>query len=706
MTLGIGKAGSSSAQQVQDIQRRTSEHELDQIKPVKPEVTPSREGSVSPRQLSIPGSFPATPPRTKFQMSAQLKSEATRLGKHKQQMSIDYLSDRMKAEGRLIADYQAHAELTGASEDAFVNFPDLAGKLGLETTLPDDVNKLSADLLKNLDNLAKADSPDHTNMHEMAGVLKTMLADQTKLFASHAAQYEEVRKLPDSKLSKDDRANILLSELSFSAYATKSICAVPDIVSAAHTKAIEVAKALRAEPGNEEEAEKWEVTAHQLQGVQEDILPDFKNAVDQAKLSLLVKEYQDTSSSYKNQGLAFLGQGLRQMGLSGLALGAARAFTLAGLESSPVGKLFGAGVTTAIAHEVGTHLLAPAILDVVGGATVPIDSAKVLPAVNKLVSENGVVRPRTKAELDAATEENDALRAEHGLSKNANKVGTGAGELKGWSMFALVQGARAGITSDMDLSRFREAGAITLGSMFAGFFMGGIHGADGLNAKMKDQTGRPLPAHTMKKPSTGPVGKRMEGIAKDGVKKLDPRDAGNVRTNLNKAAGLTTGMAIAEHAGKPILNAVAESSPAVKAGVTAVTAGMQSILLLNQAWGAFGISARVKEDKTARDAERAKTSPETAGARAPASPGAYEATRTVLRDVGLPGRLPGSHSTLPGTAGFYAENANIVSQGIGGLPGAVVNDTVMLAGKLVGSKSKPDPAAPTSGGDQGGKSKK
>lgn len=702
MTLGIGTGGPSRTQGIQP----THQDDIELVE--RPKVTASRSGSVSPRQLSIPGSYPATPPRATFEKSDKLKADAIKLGKNKQ-MSINQLSERMKLEGRLIAEHQAHAERTGDSEDAFISFPNLAGELGLEATLPHEINKLSADLFKDLDSLAKSDSPEHSKMQEMAGVLKKMLADQTNLFGSHAAQYEEVRKMPASALSKDDREKILLSELSFSAYATKSICAVPDIVSAAHTKAVEVAKALREIPGNEEEAEKWEATAHQLQSVQKDILPDFTNAVDQAKLSLLVKEYQDTSSSFKNQGLAFLGYGFRQFGLSGLALGAARAFTLAGLENSPIGKLFSAGATTAIAHEVGTHLLAPAILDVVGGVTVPINSAKVLPAPNKLVSEDGVVRPRSKAELAAATEENDALRAEHGFSKNANKVGSGAGELKAWSMFAIVQGARAGLTSEMDLSKFKEAGAITLGSMLAGFFMGGIHAADGLNAKMKDQTGRPLPANTMKKPSEGKVVDRMRKVVKDGVPKLDPRNAGVVRTNLNKAAGLTTGMAVAEHVGKPILNAVAgpDISPALRGGVTTLTAGLQSILLLSQAWGAFGNSARTAEDHAAREKERIKNSPETAGKGDPVPPGPFATTQTLARDTVQPGRLPGTKSTLPNTPGRYAENANTVWQGAGGLPGAVVNDGLMWAGgKLVGSKSKTDPAAAPSGGGQGGQGKK
>ncbi len=683
----------------------TPAHQNDDIELAeRPKVTASRSGSVSPQQQTMPGSFPATPPRAKFEMSAKLKSDAARL-RTNQQKSIGYLCDRMKAEGQLIADHQAHAARTGATEDVYINFPDLAEKLGLDATLPDEVNKLSTEALDNLRELAKSDAPDRDDMHKIAGVLKELLADQTQLFASHAAQYEEVRGLDKSKVPKEDRAKILLSELSFSAYATKSICAVPNIVSDAHTKATKIAEGLRAEPGKEQEAEKWEATAHQLQKVQEEILPDFTNAVDQAKLSLLIKEYQDTSSSFKNQSMAFLGQGLRQMGLSGLALGAARAFTLAGAEDSPVGKLFAAGATTAVAHEVGTHLLAPAILNIVGGATVPIDSAEVLPAPNRLVSVNGQVRERNAAELAAATKQNNDLRVEHGYSKNANKVGSGAGELKAWSMFAMVQGARAGITGDMNFPAFKEAGAITLGSMLAGFFMGGVHAADGLNAKMTDKDGRPLVAHTMKKPSGAKFGESMGKILKEGLPMLDPRNAGVIRTNYNKAAGLTTGMGLADLVGKPILDLVSgpETSPALRGGVTTLTAGLQSILMLSQAWGAFGNSARTEKDHAAREKERIRSSPETAGAGDPRPPGAFASTKMLASDLVHPGHLPSTKSTLPDTKGRYAENLNTAWQAAGGMPGAAFADGLeYAANKLKSLKSAKDPAAAPPDGGQGG----
>ena len=686
----IGKSGSSSAQQVQDIQRRTSEHELDQI---TPKVTASRQGAVSHQQM--PGGFPQAS-SAKFAPSSKLLADAKRLATGKQKMSADQLSQRMKFEGRLIAERMEHAERTGNASDANISFVDIAGELGLEDALPKELDTLNADCKARLDNILAADSPEHDKVQGMAKALKDLLGAQADLFSAHAAHYEEVRRLPETSLSTEDRADILRSELSFAAYATHAACVVPDMVTAAHNKAQEVANQLEKK-GNTEEAKPWQATAQQLKAVQKEILPDFKVAVDQAKLSKVVHDYQQVSDSTSNKLKAFTNMGLRQgIAVSGVALGATRAFTLAGLSDSPVGQLLGAAATTAIAHEVSTHLLAPALMELIGGATVPVSTLDVLPAPNKFVSEQGQVRPRSAAELKAAEDELKPLRAAHAMSINANKVGSGTGDSKGWTPFAISQGARGAIVSTKDYDKFQEAGAVTVGSIAAGFFMGGIHAADGLNAKMEDQFGRKLPAYTLKT-SEKPIGERLSKVGKTAVENLNPFVEKNFTTYANKTAGLATGMALGK-LGEPILDAVADSSTATKAGVSALVSGAQSVVLLSQAWGAFSLSPQVAADRKALTAARAKTALEEGKEPAEVKPGMLDRTRTTYKNMVDPDRSDGSHAFEKGTLGRVAENTYLRTQGAGGLVGALTNDLVAAGGKaaigkITGAGKKPDKSA-------------
>jgi hypothetical protein len=651
-------------------------------------VTAPAQGAISPQMLK-PGALTQPKPH-QFVISDNLKSEAAKLGKGNQAVSLAQISQRMKLEGRLIAE---HTEDPAA---CYVNFVDLADELGLSDRLPKEIDAVNIDLKRNLDALLTSAEPEPERVARMATLLKDMLQAQTGLFASRAAQYEEVRRIAAPTFTEDERSELLLSELSFSAYATQAALAVPAMVSTALGKTDAIAKALR-QTGKPVEAQAWDVTANQLKAIHERILPQFKAAVEQAKLPELIKGLQSTSGDPKNKALAFIGQALRQMGLSGVAFGAVRAFTLAGLENSPLAKLLTASLTTAVMHEVGTHFIAPLILEVIGGATTPVDTARVLPAPNKYVSVNGSVRLRTGEELAAAEDEVGLLQREHGLSKNANKVGSGTGESKAWSMFAVFQAVGGGVTSTMNLGLLQKTGASILGSIAGGFFMGGIHGADGLSSKMKDQFGRPLPAHTMKAPPVEPLANRVRDIGKSAARNLNPLTEKNLTTLANKTSGLAIGMAAAKFGG-PIINSVENSTPAVRAGVTALVSGLQSIVLLNQAWGAFSLNAQIAADRRALLDVRDETAEEEGGQPRPPPRSSFERTRTVLKNIYAPGRSDDSHACKEGTTGRLAENASIISQGIGGLPGALINDSVAALTAPVVAKIARALKSETSGG--------
>lgn len=654
--------------------------ETDEIQRASVEgVTTSHQGAIE--QSQMPGAYPPSPTATPFEMSPELRSEAAKFAKKPQVASKEYLSERMQLEGSYLAELQKHAEKTDSPDSAFVSFPQIARDLGLENPVADNIERLQQQTTQELKEILKGAKPDQDRMQALTMQLKKLLSEQTELFAHQAAKYEEVKRMDG--LPEEAKINIQRSELSFSAYATKTACDVPNMVAQAHEKASLIERSLKA-IGQEDEAKPWTTTTKELEGLQKDISSDFKTAVDQAKLTLLVDEYQKVSGDWKNKGMAFIGQGVRQAGLSGFALGAVRAFTLAGLEGNTTAQVFGAGATTGIAHEVGTQLLAPAILEIVGGATRPINTAEVLPAPNKFVSENGVVRERNEDEMKAAKKEVADLRKEHEQSKNANKTGSLPGEAKAWSFFSGIQGASAAVTNNMDLTSTQQAGAITLGSIIAGFFMGATHGADGLNAKMKDQYGRALPAHTMKKPSDAPLKARLKDTIDAGWAKLNPADTSARKVYENKIAALTVGLGY-QRALDPAIKAVENSSPAVKAGVTGFVTGVQSIMLLSQAWGGFGIGAQTAADKKAAAAERKeKNLPEP-------EQGRFDRLNTARLNVFNPGRDAYTHATKDGVARL-AENAYTVLQGIGEIPETAVTDMLEAtpslledAGRMIGS---------------------
>jgi hypothetical protein len=691
--MDIGKAGSSAS--AQRLQHVAEQHELDEITPVRPQVTAPRQGAVSP-QLSIPGSFPK-PSSTNFAPSRKLMDDARKFATGKQKMSVEQLSQRMKLEGRLLAEHMEHAELSETSV-APINFANLADELGLEDKLPKELDTLNADWKARLDEILGADSPKHDKIGDMAVVLKDLLGAQADLFSAHAAHYEEVHQL--SGISDEDRADILRSELSFSAYATQAACVIPDMVSAAHNKALEIADQLE-EKGNTEEAKPWRETVQQLKAIQKEILPDFKVAVDQAKLTKLVHDYQQISASSWNKFKQVLTMGLLRQGavISGTALGTTRTFTLAALHDSPVGQLFAAGATTAVAHEVSTHLLAPALMELIGGTvTVPVNTMDVLPAPNKFVSEEGQIRARTKEELKAAEDDLKPRRLSHALSINANKVGSGTGDLKGLGSFMGVQAARGAYASTQDYGELPGAGANTVGSIAAGLVMGGIHAVHGLSTHIKDHRDRDIPAYTIKTPNK-PLGERFSKVGKDAIGNLNPFVEKNAMTATNKAAGLTAGMAAAKVA-EPILNAVANSSPATKAIGTALASGLQSGALLSLAWGAFSLGPQVAADRKALVAERAKTALEEGKEPAPVSPGMLDRTRTTFNNIVDPDRSDGSHAFEKGTTGRKFENGYLRWQGAGGLAGAFATD--LAAGGVKAAiegvaglvKSSDKPAAP------------
>lgn len=706
MTPGIGAPGSSRIRS-NPIDKSTRGQELDKI-----EVTAPRRGSVSSQQHAADSQRSPSPAQNlnpkQFVMPGKLKNEAAAfvksLGKQ-QSMTGAQLLQRMTLEGKLIAEHQDHALKTDKTGGAALSYAELSEKLGIDDPLPRQIDDINAKLDTDLKALKGSSSSDREQLDKMTALFTTSLRTQTELFAHRGAQYEEVRNMSADKLSGKDREHALLSEMNFSIFATHSACAIPSLITTSLTKAEKTAAELRKDPKNEVEAKAWEATAAQLKSVQKDVLPDFKNAIDQAKLSHLIDQYQKSGSSSKNQMLTFLLQGLRQLGLSGFALGAARAFTMAGLSEHPVAKVIVAGLATAFAHDLGTHLLASAIVAVFGGETVPVDTLQVVPAANRLVSENGVVRPRTDDELKTANDALKPYRADHTLSKNANKVGTGSGEVKAWLMFLAFQGLRAGVTSLMDLTKFQEAGAITLASMAAGMMMGGIHGSDGMNAKVEDPEGRKLPANVPKPPDGSTVEARLAKAGKEGLQKLNMLKDANLSMLANKSAGLIAGIGISDSVGTKILSATAaatENRPELKAGIATLVGGLQSVLMLSTAWSSFALDAQVKADIGVRDAERIKNDPELAAAKAAGTfkgsePKNWDRIRTAGLNVLHPGRAEGSHATNPETepVGRFVENLYLGAQGVVTVPTAGVTDlgrvgVNYLADKVRGKDGKSD----------------
>jgi hypothetical protein len=676
--------------------------ELDEITPVKPKVTVPREGSVSPRQLSIPGRFPSPPPT--FEKSAKLKAKLNEYHSGPQKLSTERLKQRMRLEGQLLAERQEYAELTGVPEDAFISYAHISGELGIGPSIADEVDQAHKTMSEKLDELMSSSAPDHKKMEGTTHLLKSMLKSQSDFFAAHAAQYEEVRSQP---LSKEDHAHILRSELSLAAYAINTACDIPETIAKIQNKATSISEAL-VEAGHPEEAQHWTGISDCLGKVQTEIGGELQTAVDQAKLPALIQKYQETSSSWSNKALAFLGQGLRQGILSGIALGAVRAFTLAGLKNHPAAQALVAGLATAIAHEVGTHLAAAMVLDILGGATRPINSAEVLPAPNKFVSKNGEVRERSDEEMEAAVKKNDALRHTHGLSHNANKPSVSlSGDLKGFLMFATVQAIRAAASNDKELGKFTDAAYVTLGSIIAGIFMGGTHGADSLNAKMKDGSNRGLPAHTTVPKSTEKYAKRINDIVDTAKKKFDLTNPANVKTLQNKTAGLATGI-LSGKALEPAITAALERGGKSGAAIAGFSAAAQSILLLSQAWGAFGMSAQVAADKKVLDGARASRALEEGREPAPARAQLMPRTSTALKNVTDSGRPQFTHATEPNDGLSLAHNLSrlyTAYQGVSELPGAVVNDVTTLMGnaaidkgkKVFGSNTNNPTTAPASG---------
>ncbi len=653
-----------SSQTSQDVRRASVEG-----------FTVPRQGAIESYQLPVRIIVPQGEPAA-FKPSSTLKKRALDLLKEMPKdtlrpKDLQQATERMVLEGKYIQEARQHA--TAAKDSGSITgFEKIGRDLGLTSRLADEVEARRILISEQLAQIVENQKPAAEQVREVSQCLKEAIEHQTELFAKRTAVYEEVLKQPG--LSKADRAAILDSELSFSSYAAKTNLDVPQMVGAAKKKADSISDTLKesenaaARKGNHDqaaqlkaEAKEWKTISQQLKSIQDYLGEAANNAVSQARLAHIVDELSKSSASMGNQAHALLGQASRQIELSGLALGAANSFTEAALSDWPGAQQIVGALATAIAHEVGTHLLGSLILEAIGGATQPVSAALVLPSPNRFVSVQGEVRPRRPEELEEEKNKVLAKRIELSHVQNAHKLGSLEGDARAWTQFALAQGGRGAA------SIFTSSGGpgdATLASMFAGLLMGSIHAVGGLRARVEDGRGRSIPAYAMKPPEAGALSKRLKQVGADGLDKLNYLKEAPRKTVQDKTSSLAAALASTK-----ILNlatdAVVNNSHAAQSAVTGIATGAKSILLLSQYWAGLQIGTLTKTDALAN---------RTAGRRL--SGANYDRVGTAWRNITEPNRSAVPHATELGSKARLAENAYTIWQGASQLVPTAISDTV------------------------------
>lgn len=628
----------------------------------------------------------------RFQPSTSLKKRALELRKDMPEdtlrpRDLSQATTRMVLEGHYLQEAQQHAAAT--RKPMFISFEQIDRHLGLASRLAEEVEARRTQVWEQLAQISESQKPKLQRMMEVSQCFRGAIEQQIELFAKRTAVYDEVLKQPG--LSKEDRTAVLESELSFSIYATKTQLDIPKMVGTVLQKADAITGALERSERNlrdkgmdtraaalREQVQQWKAVSEELVAIQDELAPVAKSAVDRAGLAHLLKVLNESSGSLGNQAHAFTGQGVRQLGLSGLALGAANSFTEAALEKWPGAQPIVGALATALAHEVGTHLLACSILEVVGGATRPVNAAHVLPSPNPLVSVQGEVRKRRPEELDAERAKVTAKRCEFWRAQNAHKLGSLEGDAKAWTLFAVAQGV-LGATSIF--APTDGPGVATLGSMLAGLMMGGIHAVGGLRARVEDERGRSIPAYAVNAAAPATVAGKLKKTGAEGLAKLNYLQEAPRKAVQDKISSLALALASTK-ALDLATNAVVKKTPASKSAVTGFAAAAKSIVLLSQYWAGIQIGALTKVDAAAK---------RTAGTQ---SSGAnYDRAGTAWRNITQPNRPAVPHATPPRSTVRLAENAYTVWQGISQLVPTALSDTVestpgmikVAAGKIEGS---------------------
>jgi len=582
--------------------------------------------------------------------------------------------ERMLIEGEYLKANAEHAGKTGHTANAFVSFDQMARELGLTSVLADEVDRIHTQFTSDIDNILNESKkrPDEGPGHLIQS-MRAAVRDQAALFAKRDAVYEEVL---NQDLSKSEREAVQTSQLSFSFYATEVGSKIPNTLENTLSHANGIVSDLQNRKAELEKSqgdkspevtqlaaqiEDWSKAAKELEQMKTDLLPDFTAAVDLNKLAQHINTLNESSGSVGNQLHAFVGQGVRQMILSGAALGAANAFTEAALSNWPAAQPFVGGLATALAHDFATHFLARGALDLIGGATRAVTPGE--------VSEQGVVRERTPAEIESKKEQDKAMLTQLKQTQNAHKLGAASAEAQFWSMFGGAQGGRGLF---FDSTEANQPGGATLSSMVAGFGMGGKQGAGGMRASIKDGQNRAIPAYTMApKPSDGSTPAPSEQKTKlaktadwmkQGVEQMNYLKPGPRKTLENKTGSLASGMALGKIGGA-VVDAVADSSTGVKIFGEGAGTGMKSPLLLAVFWGGAQLGSIVQADQKA------------AGGQAHS----YDRFIAAWRTMTDPDRAANPHVFDAGSISRALENTYDRLQAAAQLPHTAVFDTLEAA---------------------------
>ncbi|MGY2368849.1 hypothetical protein [Pseudomonas sp. SDO5201_S390] len=520
---------------------------------------------------------------------------------------------------------------------------DAQHRLVITDPLADSAHDARLEMHKALSELGKnpGSAPD---VAAYAQVLKHAVNTQTELFAGKAALYQEVLARPD--LSPTDRKHVLASEQAFARHASQVAAQIPTALQEASAKADATVKALQH---LNQPSQAWEELSHQLKALVKETTVDgeFKDALDNARLPDTLEKLHKSNDGWAATTKAFVAGAVPQMLASGLAFGFARAVVESAIPHNLPKQLFATGVTMAAAHEVGVNLLKPMGQELVSSWNLaPVKASDVIPNPNPRVSIQGEIQPLSDDAKTQARQDVDALRGRHLNAQQANKNGTGLGEMQAFGAFGLAQGIRRGIGLAAPHVPVNDFGPRTLTSMAGGVMMGGVQSSSQLRSTVPDQRGRELPTHTFKT-TDKPLAQRLAKAAGDAVLASDPSKSEVRQSLLSKTFGSFIGLGNAAAVGA-VARSIGSHTPAQQFGQV-VLAALGSPALLLPAYAAFQSGPETKASAAALKATQLPDAPA-------AAPSNFPRTRTALQNVVSPERADLPHGSMPGSWGRTAEN--------------------------------------------------
>lgn len=642
-------------------------------------VTAGNQGPIEFQQM--PGHYPTTPEAapTPFTPSAKLVERADKLREtmHVQGATVSdaqkkaHILEKAIIHGKYLEECTKHAAANN-SLHTLPRFPEIEAALGFDNPLFDQVDNSLMQAQKELETAVQLRGGERGSAPASTVNLKEQMKQQAALFDEHLQNFETARK---QNLSKQDREAVLKSELSFSLYAAQTTSTIPSTITSMRDTANlvigELEEKLNA-AGTESAAEnervssllgEWREASTALDQTLADLVPELETAVERSKIAETIKDLQD-SGGWGAQLHAMVGQGFRQFGLSGFALGLVNSYSSDLLSKTPLPAplqmALGAGLT-ALAHDFGTHAIAAGILELMGGATKPVKASDVTSTANKFIYDNGEFREKTTDEIQAQRELQTKFEKELKYGDNANKLGTGWSELKYASVFGAVQGLGSLVATG-------PAASVT-GSLIAGGLVGALIGGGGMNASAKEPGGRSVPAMEPT-PTSGTLRGAKNKAFEMMNKKMDYSNDDNLKTLQNKFAGLLTGSA-AKRLVDFAATAIETRYPAAGKGVQAAGTAVGTVMNLLSLYGSLKISDEANAYKKEREEARTPAGQET-------REGYFNFDRPKgLVMLGTNPNHPAAKQVFPeGSIGRVATNVLDASQRALNLPGAVANSVV------------------------------